>query len=85
MILDDQKQPVLYVGRGDESQEAIKILNSAGFDFSIQNIRISDPIAVQFGTPVLFDQLGKFEGVEGVRVFIENATLLSVHSPSKKP
>jgi hypothetical protein len=82
-MTNNGKQPVLYIGREEESQEAITILENAGFAVSIHNVPISDPIAVRYGTPVLFGLSGKFEGVEGIRIFVKNATILG-YPPRQK-
>ncbi|MCI0557721.1 MAG: hypothetical protein MN733_04445, partial [Nitrososphaera sp.] len=48
----------------------------AGFDFEIKEVPVSDNIAIMHGLPVLFGLSGKFEGLEGIQTFIENATIL---------
>ena len=70
------RRPLLYVGGQAESEQAVTLLSNAGFEVGVRSIAISHPIAVQFGTPVLFGLSGKFEGLEGVRTFIANAQLL---------
>jgi len=67
-------QPILYVGRGEDSQIALSLLNAAGFQVEVKDAPSSYEVA--YGTPVLFALSNRFEGVEGVRVFIENARVL---------
>ncbi len=67
-------QPVLYVGKGSDNQLALSLLKEAGFCFEVKDAPSFYQIA--YGTPVLFALSNRFEGVEGVRVFIDNARVL---------
>jgi len=67
--------PVVYIGDDPESEEALALLHAAGFDCEVKKVAPSHPRAL-YGTPVLFGLSNRFEGVQGVRVFIANATLL---------
>jgi hypothetical protein len=67
-------QPILFVGHGDDSKVALMLLNEAGFDIEVKEAPSFYEVA--YGTPVLFALSNRFEGVEGIRVFIENARLL---------
>ena len=72
----DSTRPVLYIDEDTtpESQEAMRMLEDAGFDV---DVRIA-PIRYQaaYGTPVLFGLHNKFEGLEGIQIFVKNATRL---------
>jgi hypothetical protein len=67
-------KPILFVGSGSESEVALSLLNDAGFEVEVKEAPSFYEIA--YGTPVLFALSNRFEGVEGVRVFIENARVL---------
>jgi hypothetical protein len=67
-------EPILYVGPEKESQEAVTLLEAAGFTFEVKPAPNS--YQVTYGTPVLFALSNIFEGVQGVQVFIENAKVL---------
>lgn len=67
-------QVVLYVGNGEASQIAASMLKDAGFQYQIHEAPSYYEIA--YGTPVLFALSNRFEGLEGIRVFIENARVL---------
>jgi hypothetical protein len=67
-------EPILYVGSGKESEFALSLLREAGFEVEVKEAPSFFEIA--YGTPVLFALSNRFEGVEGVRVFIENARVL---------
>ena len=66
----------LYVGDDQESEEACAILASAGFRPDVAKVSPTHPRAL-YGTPVLFGLGNRFDGLEGVRVFIENSTILA--------
>ncbi len=72
---------VLYVGKGHDSRLAQSLLTEGGFQVEVKCAPSFYEVA--FGTPVLFALSNRFEGVEGVRVFIENARLLG-HAPSQR-
>ena len=74
-------QAILYIGKGPDSAIAISMLKDGGFDVEVKNA--PNFYEVAFGTPVLFALSNRFEGVEGIRVFIENARLLG-HSPAMR-
>jgi hypothetical protein len=67
-------RPILYVDKKTtpESQEAKRLLESAGFavDVKIAPSRYR----AAYGTPVLFGLFNKFEGLDGIRMFLKNAT-----------
>jgi hypothetical protein len=67
-------QPILYVGKESESQVALSLLKSAGF--SVQVKPAPGFYQVAYGTPVLFALSNRFEGIEGIRVFLKNAEVL---------
>jgi hypothetical protein len=67
-------QPILYIGSGKESEVAQSLLREAGFEVEVKVAPSFYEIA--YGTPVLFALSNRFEGVEGVRVFMENARIL---------
>lgn len=75
-MTESRIRPVLYMGKEDRSQRALELLKQAGFDVDVRCIPVYHPVAVTSGTPVLFGLSNKFEGIEGVRIFIENATFL---------
>jgi hypothetical protein len=67
-------QPILFVGSGKESEVALSLLREAGFEVEVKEAPSFYEVA--YGTPVLFALSNRFEGVEGIRVFIENARVL---------
>lgn len=67
-------RPILYVGTEGDSEKAKQLLERAGFQFEVREAPNFYEIA--YGTPVLFALSNRFEGLEGVRIFIENARLL---------
>ncbi|MGB7497346.1 MAG: hypothetical protein WBQ61_12145 [Candidatus Acidiferrum sp.] len=66
--------PILYIGNSSDSHVAQSLLVEGGFQVEVESAPIFYEVA--FGTPVFFALSNKFEGVEGVRVFIENARIL---------
>ena len=70
----DLSRPILYIDKATtpESQEARQLLKSAGFDVDVK-IAPSQYRAA-YGTPVLFGLFNRFEGLDGIRVFVKNAT-----------
>ncbi|HEY4510536.1 MAG TPA: hypothetical protein VJJ73_01735 [Candidatus Paceibacterota bacterium] len=68
--------PLLYIGQGVKGQEAVLLLKEAGFNVEVKIVPRYHEVAIWCGLPVLFGLSGKFEGIEGIRIFIENATKL---------
>jgi hypothetical protein len=71
---NDSHRPILYIDENTtpESQEAIGMLEGAGFDIDVK-IAPSQYRAA-YGTPVLFGLFNKFEGLEGIQIFLKNST-----------
>jgi hypothetical protein len=67
-------QTILFVGAGPDNRQAILLLEGAGFQVEVKNAPSFYEAA--YGTPVLFALSNRFEGIEGIRVFIENARIL---------
>jgi hypothetical protein len=67
-------EPILYVGSGKDNEDALILLKEAGFEVEVKEAPSFYEIA--YGTPVLFALSNKFEGIDGIRVFIENARVL---------
>lgn len=67
-------RPILYVGCGKDDETARRLLERAGFHFEVKNAPSFYQVA--YGTPVLFALSNRFEGLEGIRIFIENARIL---------
>ena len=66
-------QPVLYVAEKDPStNEAIQMLERAGLRIHIKLAPIHYRAA--YRTPVLFGLFNRYEGIDGIRIFVENAT-----------
>lgn len=65
-------QAVLYVDQSQASQDALDMVKEAGFEVDVRTAPIHYRAA--YGTPVLFGLYNRFEGIEGVRIFLENAT-----------
>lgn len=76
----NQGRPILYVGEEEASKQAQELLREAGFEVDVRPA--PSQYRVAYGTPVLFALSNRFEGVEGVRVFIENAKILGHPKPS---
>ncbi|TAK07692.1 hypothetical protein EPO44_03710 [bacterium] len=82
---DNRRAPVLYISRKIEEQKAVSLLKEAGFAVEVRIVPVYHPVAVTSGTPVLFGLSGKFEGMDGIRTFIENATLLGYRGRFRNP
>lgn len=67
-------RPILYVGSGKDDEMARRLLEREGFRFDVRNAPSFYQVA--YGTPVLFALSNRFEGIEGIRIFIENARIL---------
>lgn len=68
----NEHRPVLYVTKEEPtSQQAIELLRDAGFEIEIRVAPTYYQAA--YGTPVLFGLFNKFEGVEGIQIFLDNA------------
>lgn len=65
----------LYVGEDENSIAAERMLNDAGFAPDIKRISEFHPKAM-YGTPILFGLGNRFDGLDGIRVFMGNAALL---------
>jgi hypothetical protein len=63
--------PVLYIDEKRTSQKAVKMLKGAGFAVDVR-IAPTDYRAA-YGVPVLFALFNRFEGLEGIRIFLKNA------------
>ena len=73
-MTNDPNRPTLYVDNTTtpECLEAKQLLESAGFT---PEIKIApSQYRAAYGTPVLFGVYNKFEGVNGVRIFLQNAS-----------
>jgi hypothetical protein len=70
----DHYRPVLYIDENttQENQRAMQMLTDAGFAVDVK-IAPSQYRAA-YGTPVLFGLFNKFEGLEGIQIFLKNAT-----------
>jgi hypothetical protein len=71
---NDSSHPILYIDEDTtpESQEAMRMLKGAGFD---PDVKIApSQYRAAYGTPVLFGLFNKFEGLEGIQIFLKNAT-----------
>lgn len=64
--------PVLYIDETPTSMEAQKMLEDKGFT---PTVRVAPSgYRAAYGAPVLFGLFNKFEGIEGIRIFLKNAT-----------
>ena len=73
-MTNDPNRPTLYIDKDPtpESQQAKQLLENAGF---VPEVKIApSQYRAAYGTPVLFGLFNKFEGVNGVRIFLENAS-----------
>ena len=77
--MNEHHRPVLYITNGEPtSQQAIALLRDAGFEIEV---RIAPTYyRAAYGTPVLFGLFNKYEGVEGIRIFLDNAKRSSTAS-----
>ncbi len=72
---ENQFRPILYVDESSiQSGNAVTLLTQAGLDFEIKTAPLQYRVA--YLTPVLFGLSNRYEGIEGVKAFVENATLL---------
>jgi hypothetical protein len=68
----DTTHPILYVVDSDPtSQEAIEMLKNAGLQIDVR--LAPSHYRAAYATPVLFGLYNRFEGIEGIRIFVENA------------
>jgi hypothetical protein len=74
--MKEESRLVLYIDESQLSEEAQKMLRGAGFDIQVRTA--PNHYRAIYGTPVLFGLFNKFEGLEGIRVFLENAVPLSI-------
>jgi hypothetical protein len=63
--------PILYVDKDPGSDEAIAMLQQAGCDVRVR--MAPTYYRAVYGLPVLFGLFNKYEGLEGIRVFLENS------------
>lgn len=70
----DRNRPILYIDENSiaENEEAMRMLEVAGFAVDVK-IAPSQYRAA-YGTPVLFGLFNKFEGLEGIQIFLKNST-----------
>lgn len=70
---NDRNHPILYIDENtpQENQTAMRRLKDAGFTFDVK-IAPSQYKAA-YGTPVLFGLFNKFEGLQGIEIFLKNA------------
>jgi len=71
---NDSNRPTLYVDDDatPECTQARELLESAGF---VPEVKIApSQYRAAYGTPVLFGVYNKFEGVNGIRIFLQNAS-----------
>lgn len=71
----DRTHIVLFVGDDKESEEAKALLEHEGFSIDVETVSPSHPYAL-YGTPVLFGLSNRFYGIDGIRIFINNAKVL---------
>jgi hypothetical protein len=72
--MESNGHPVLYVGEESESRVALSLLKNAGFCVEVK--AAPGFYEAAYGTPVLFALSNRFEGIDGIRVFIKNAEIL---------
>jgi hypothetical protein len=73
-MTNDPNRPILYIDNDTtpECQEAKQLLEGAGF---IPEVKIAPRrYRAAYGTPLLFGLFNRFEGVDGVRIFLRNAS-----------
>lgn len=75
-MLENHRRPILYIGESADYQQIVALLEEAGFDVDVKVVPRYHHVAVRHGLPVLFGLSGRFEGIEGIGIFIENATML---------
>lgn len=74
-----EKRPTLYISESDSG--SVELLEQAGFDIEVRVVPSSHRHAVVHGLPVLFALFGRFEGTDGIQIFIENARILGYAKP----
>lgn len=71
----DTNRPILYIDENPLSQDSVEarqMLEGAGFTVDVKIA--PSRYRAAYGTPVLFGVFNKFEGVDGIRIFLKNAT-----------
>jgi hypothetical protein len=71
---DPDAMPTIYVDEKPESKQAVEMLADAGIEVDIRAMPNTYRVASE--PPVLFGMSNRYEGIEGVGVFVQNATLL---------
>jgi hypothetical protein len=72
---NDHNRPILYIDENPSSQESVEarqMLEGAGFTVDVKIA--PSRYRAAYGTPVLFGVFNKFEGVNGIRIFLQNAS-----------
>ena len=69
----DSHGPILYIDEKATSKKAVKMLKGAGFAVDVK-IAPTYYRAAYGAPPVLFALFNRFEGLEGIRIFLKNAT-----------
>ncbi len=71
---NDPNRPILYIDKHTDaaSKEAKRLLKRAGFDVDVKIAPTYYRSAC--GAPVLFGLFTKFQGLDGIRSFLKNAT-----------
>lgn len=73
---DDNAYLTLYVDDNPRSQEALDLLAEAGCPVCVKTA--PSHYRAAYNIPVLFGLFNKFEGVEGVRIFLENSLAFQI-------
>ena len=71
----DNNHPILYIDENPTSQESVEarqMLEGAGFTVDVKIA--PSRYRAAYGTPVLFGLFNKFEGLDGIRIFLKNAS-----------
>lgn len=72
--------PTLYVANTNPlpvaCQAAIDLLDGAQCQYELKRVPIFHEMAIVHGLPSLTVSWGNFEGLSGIKIFIENATYL---------
>ncbi|HEV7743417.1 MAG TPA: hypothetical protein VGO56_00340 [Pyrinomonadaceae bacterium] len=76
-------EAILYVDNSPSSTKAEKILKGAGVRYTVRVAPSAYRAA--YRTPVLFGLFNKFEGIEGIQIFVDNSRLLSHSMQIAKP
>jgi RNase H-fold protein (predicted Holliday junction resolvase) len=74
-MTENKNVPVLYIDDNPSSGEAQKMLRGAGFDPKVK--KAPSGYRAAYAMPVLFGLFNRFEGIEGIRIFLNNASGLS--------